>query len=169
MIKKLSLTVLLAVATVMLTSAQANLTAYVTDDDPNGVNVRSTPGGAVAMCLPDTASYMLVLSSVSNGWWKVENIEVAETGESLELKASSTGLWIHNSVIGFSTRNYGGQRWCLRSRPSEKSRATYWFRQEIMLHPLQVKGDWIKVVTNDGHQGWIESVNICDNPLTNCC
>ncbi|MBQ5457388.1 MAG: hypothetical protein IIT61_01545, partial [Bacteroidales bacterium] len=77
---------------------------------------------------------------------------------------------IHYSVLGFSTRNYGGQRYVLFSQPSEKSAENFAFTEEIGLRPLDFKKGWVYVETYDKkHRGWIQLENICANPLTNCC
>lgn len=147
--------------------AQASVYMMITDSDAV-TNVRSAPNGKVVMTLPDTCSYMLTLTEPSNGWWRVEDIECAENATDIALQGSPTGkYWIHHSVVGASTRNYGNQRWCLRAKPSKKSKATYWFTGEIVVHPLKMSGEWIKVTIN-GHTGWIQSEMLCDNPLTTC-
>ena len=144
------------------------LGVYVSDSDPV-TNVRNKPGGSIAMTLPDTCSYMITVTEPTNGWWRVKWITVAETSGYIALTGSSTGwFWIHNSVIGLGTLNYANERWCLRSQPNENGKPVYWFNTEIVVHPLTVKGDWVKVTYN-GHTGWIESEKLCDNPLTNCC
>ena len=40
----------------------------------------------------------------------------------------------------------------------------------ILLRPMDIKGDWVKVKTIDGkYTGWIEEEWLCGNALTNCC
>jgi SH3-like domain-containing protein len=78
--------------------------------------------------------------------------------------------WIHSSVIGLSTRNYGGQQLSLRSDPREGAsvvgRITV---PEDLVRPLDITedGEWVKVrwgkVT-----GWIERKWLCGNPLSSC-
>lgn len=145
-----------------------SISVYLTDND-DATNVRSAPKGDVAMTLPDTCSYKIGLTDSKDGWWRVNWIEAAEEGVDIRLVGSSTNeYWIHHSVIGLDTRNYGGERWCLRATPSKKGKPTFWFKEEIIVHPLKVKGDWLQVTVN-GHTGWIELEKLCDNPLTNCC
>lgn len=144
------------------------ISVMLTDNDAV-TNVRSAPKGQVVMTLPDTCSYMMGLTDVRNGWWRIEWIECAENGTEIALAGSPTNeYWIHHSVVGLATRNYGYERWCLRATPSKKGKPTYWFSEEIVVNPLQIKGDWVEVTVN-GHKGWIESEKLCDNPLTNCC
>lgn len=80
------------------------------------------------------------------------------------------GLLAALVVVGFDTRNYGGQTLSLRQSPDAGSKVVFSFKEEMQLHPVGMKGDWVKVKTSDGkHEGWIETEWICDNPLTNCC
>ena len=151
--------------------AQDVLGVFVADADSGPTNIRSAPRGVIALSLPDTTSYILAVSNPTNGWWLVESLSDAEHVQDIDLTGSSTGkYWIHHSVIGLGTRNYGGQKLVLRSAPSAKARATYSFTDEKLLHPIDVRGSWVKVKTADGkHTGWIEEIWLCDNPLTNCC
>ena len=68
------------------------------------------------------------------------------------------------------TRNYGKQKLILRKSPNAKAAIVYSFTDEIMLRPMEIKGDWVKVKTTDGkYTGWIEIEWLCGNALTNCC
>jgi len=147
--------------------SKAQVNAWINDNNPP-TNIRSAANGKVVMSLPDTCSYMIGLTSPKNGWWRVEWIEAAEEATEIELKGSSSGTyWIHNSVVACSTRNYGNARYCLRDKPSKKGKATYWFTDEQLVHPVSFNGYWVEVVL-DGHKGWIENEMLCDNPLTTC-
>ena len=148
-----------------------SVSVFITDND-RYTNVRNSPNGKVVARIDNNlGSGMLELEKPVNGWWRIEDNswEIAEEAKEVTLRGSRTGYWIHYSVVGFGTRNYGGQKLTLRATPSVKGRAVYSFTKELILHPLEVKGEWIKVKTNDGHIGWIHEEWICDNPLTNCC
>ena len=153
----------------LVSPAQDILGAMVIDPTPT--NVRQSPNGKIVMTLNNDCSYIVTLSEPVKGWWHLLSVENAEEAIDIELTGSTTGnYWIHYSVVSLATRNYGNERWCLRSNPREKSKAVYYFDSEILLHPLQIKGEWIKVITSDGkHTGWIKEEQICYNPLTNCC
>ena len=152
-----------------MASAQG-LTAYITDDEGAYTNIRNAPKGKVVDKINTGWSVVVVLDDYQNGWWRIVGTpENAGEGVEITLAPSKTGHWIHYSVVGFSTRNYGGQQLALYSSPSSKASKVYTFTEEIILHPVGVKGDWIKVKTGDGkHTGWIEKEWICPNPLTNC-
>lgn len=169
-IKRLFLTVIVAVATALAGAAHDNLMAFISDADGDFTNLRSTPRGALAMQLPTDNTYMVSIQNPRNGWWEVDFVAEAAEDYEVKLTGSPTGkYWIHNSVIALASRNYGGQRWCLRAKPSKRAAAVYYFTGETLFHPLDVRGYWLKVRTFDGlYTGWIELEDLCDNPLTTC-
>lgn len=137
----------------------------------SAVNVRSKPDGDVVKKFynKNAEYYVLTLTDARNGWWRIKGIINEEADMNVTLSGSPTGqYWIHSSVVGIATSNYGNQRWCLRDTPSKSGKPTYWFNKEIIVHPLQVKGGWVKVEYN-GHTGWIEQEKLCSSTITNCC
>ncbi len=167
--KKLILTLLAsAMAVAAFCQKSETLSAYIVDKTPT--NVRSAPNGTVVLKLPNDCSYIVTLTSPRGGWWRLMAAENAEEGVDVALQGSpSKQYWVHSSVVGLSTRNYGGERLALRAESAEDAKAVYSFSEEITLIPLEVKGDWVKASTSDGkHMGWIELEWLCDNPLTNC-
>ena len=155
--KKRLFAILTMTLMVMTVSAQ-RVVAFVTDSDPF-TNLRDAPKGKVIGKIDNKLTAMVVLENCTKGWWKLaEKPSYAEED------------WIHYSMVGFGTRNYGGQTLHLRKSPDDKAPITYSFSKELTLHPIGVQGDWVKVKTSDGkHSGWIEMDWICANPLTNCC
>ncbi len=155
---------------VMTVSAQT-IGAYVTDTKGPFTNVRNKPKGEVIGKISTKQIVMVTLKNYTNGWWQLEGLpEDAEGAKEIPLAYSATGYWLHWSVVGFDTRNYGGQTLSLRQSPDAGSKVVFSFKEEMQLHPVGMKGDWVKVKTSDGkHEGWIEAEWICDNPLTNCC
>lgn len=150
--------------------AQASIAVFVADDGPT--NVRNKPSGDIAMQLPTDGSMCLLLEKPTNGWWKVVDVWDAENEDnpSANLHGSTTGeYWVHHSVIGVGSRNYGGEKLVLREKPNAKAKAVYSFTEEILLRPIDIKGSWVKVKAPNGKIGWIQDEWLCDNPLTNCC
>ena len=145
-----------------------SLGVYISDNKGPVTNVRKSPGGTVLYTLPTSDTYIATVANPTKGWWQVKQVSDAENDK--DVKGFVAGGWIHHSLLVLDTRNYGGERWCLRKSPSAKAKATYTFSKEISLHPIDIKGNWVKVKTADGkHEGWIESYKLCDSPLTNCC
>ncbi len=166
--------ILVAVISASLVSAQKGLSVYIIGDEAGThANIHSAPNGEKVYTLPDTCIYMLGVKKPHDGWWVVDGNSIfgmCDYSENdFDFSDKCKTAYIHYSAIGFATRNYGGQRMALYSKPSEKSDEVYAFTDEIVLCPLDVKGMWVYVETRDKHRGWIRLENICDNPLTNCC
>lgn len=187
MMKKLAILLLLSLSTTIALSSRSrgaespetppveSIAAYIDDDSGNATNFRDKPKGQVIGQLPITYTVALTITHPIQGWWQVLQGEVypEEESQADALPLSSFihhKVWIHYSVLCCGTRNYGGERWALRVSPTEKAKETFVFTQEVTLRPIDMKGEWVKVVTTDGqHTGWIERDRLCGNPLTNCC
>ena len=153
--------------------AQAQvLDVFISDATGSPTNVRNAPNGKVVAQLNPTSGIMIGVESPKNGWWKITDNYYSDPDKDFEdeyLKGSTTGYWIHHSVLAVATRNYGGETLRLRKSPSSRAQAVYSFNEEIILRPMEVKGDWVKVKTTDGkHTGWIEAEWLCGNSVTNC-
>lgn len=161
---------LLMTLSVITSSAQV-IGAYITDNNGDFTNVRNAPKGKVVGKISTKLVVMVALENYNDGWWKLSGLpENAEEATEIPLPASDSGYWVHYSVVGFSTRNYGGQTLQLHASPDTDSPVTFSFSEEMQLHPVGVVDGWVKVKTDDGkHTGWIQDEWICDNPLTNCC
>ena len=171
--KKFFLTTLMMVI-VMSVFAQRSAGAYICDDSGTPTNIRNAPNGKVVKKLPDIdGGYVVSLLEVKNNWWRIDpiiDIYGDEEDESVQLKGSKTGYWIHYSVLGFGIA--GDHENVLRVTPSSKGKVikvepSYLF--EVTLRPLEIRGKWIKVITSDNRiTGWMPIDKICDNPLTTC-
>ena len=157
----------------VLVNAQA-LGVFINDNDGPYSNVRNSPAGQIVDRIPVNASAMLGVETPKNGWWRIVGDCYEAIGEvdfeEFKLKGSTTGYWIHYSVIGVGTRNYGGQHLYLRSEPKARGSVVYTIKEETIVRPVEIKGDWVKVKTLDGKGfGWIEAEWLCGNSVTNCC
>ena len=150
-----------------------SIEVYISDNSGQATNIRNAPKGKVVYRLPLPASngIMFSVDCQVNGWWHVDGNEYWDPATDIQsFTGSDTGYWVHNSVIAFATRNYGGQKLSLRSKPLASAPVVYSFTKELKLRPLDVMGKWVKVQTYDGkHIGWIELEWICGNSVTNCC
>lgn len=169
--KRILISLLVAVMAATAVAQSNSLSAYIIDDTPT--NVRSAPNGNVVLKLRCDASYIVEVTTPRDGWWRLTYVEKAEEGEEIDLKKiQAKQFWVHASVLALGTRNYGGERLVLRDEPSENAKVVYAFNEEMSVTPLDVKDDWVKVSIGDGkgkHIGWIETEWLCSNPLTNCC
>ena len=171
--KKILLTTVMMVIALTV-NAQTGVCAYILDASGTPTNVRNAPNGKVVQTLSDVdGGYVVELLEVKNNWWKIApEVEVCGDvdDETLQLKGSKTGYWVHYSVLGFGIS--GDPENVLRETPSSKAKPLklgrgYLF--EVGLRPLEIRGKWIKVITTDKrHTGWMPIDRICDNPLTTC-
>jgi len=151
--------------------AQSDVYAYIVDKTGTPTNVRNAPGGKVVQQLDPDVNYVVNLLSAENNWFCIDplvEIYGEEKDEELHLKGSTSGYWIHNSLLRFTA--VGDPTDCLRSRPSWKSKAIKLSDvTEISFRPIAIKGSWVKVVTSNGrYTGWMHVNRICYNPLTTC-
>ena len=170
---------ILFLATVMLASlwagAQSNksLEVYILDSSGTDTNVRNAPKGKVVDKISADGEWILYVSHPQNGWWRIDDGEYYDAipdtnpdGEPIPLKGSTTGYWVHYSCIGFGL--IGGKHQ-LRATPTTKGKVTSVVDTETGFHPLDIKGEWVKIVSLDGKlTGWIKQDLICSNPLTTC-
>ena len=169
--KKLLLLTLLMV-TSMAVNAQNPVTVRVSDDSGTPTNIRNAPKGKVVYRLNDSWSCTVDIISVRNGWWKITpEVEVwGDDEKTIPLKGSTTGYWIHQSVLGLGIA--GDPEGCLRTTPTKGARAVkiaHSDLSELYFEPLLIKGSWIKVISkNKKYTGWIPIDRICSNPLTTC-
>ena len=170
--KKILLTTLIMVFAISA-YAQTSASAYILDKSGTPTNVRNAPNGKVVQKLPDVdGGYVVELLEVKNNWWRIDPvIEIyGDEDRELKLQGSKTGYWIHNSVLQFNIA--GDPENVLRETPSPKGKPlklTPSYLMEVGLCPLEIRGEWIKVVTTDKrHTGWMPIDRICSNPLTTC-
>lgn len=143
-------------------SPVASLTCYILDKDPV-TNIRKSPGGELLGQLRGSDDWMFTICEPARGWWKIFGTKLG----SLDI---SNGAWIHYSVLGMRTRNYGGQTLKLRAAPSSDAQVVATIKEEEMtVRPMDITpdGEWTKVKCAAG-TGWIESSWLCGNPYTTC-
>ena len=169
--KKILLMALFAIASISAFS-QNPVTVCISDNTGSPTNVRNAPNGKIVYQIPQDLSCTVDIISVKNGWWKITP-EVDTWGDdetTILLKGSSTGYWLHKSMLGFAIS--GDSEGCLRVAPSNSAKAVKVLRSDyadLVLEPLMIKGSWIKVVTKDKkYTGWMPIDRICYNPLTTC-
>lgn len=173
--KKTIMTIIITAMTVLSCYAQPKSCAYILDGSGTPTNVRNAPNGKVVQKLPDIdGGYVVGLCEVKNNWWRIDphiDIYGGDDGdECILLEGSKTGYWVHYSVLAFGIS--GDHSNVIRKKPSMKASpldiaVSYLF--ETALRPLEIKGDWIKVITTDKrYTGWMPIDRICYNPLTTC-
>ena len=147
-------------------SAPVSLGCFISDK--SATNVRRTPGGQVVGQIAKPGAYSLSVCNPKNGWWQILNGVVYEDldGDCIEFEGE---VWIHSSVLGVGTRNYGGETLILHTEPDADAPAAGRITQEVTVRPLDISedGTWAKV-RYGSITGWIEVRWLCANTLTNC-
>ena len=157
-------------ATAFAAGAQDQFSAFLSDDDTIA-NICNRPSGEAVITLSGEELYMFDLVTPCDGWWRVVSFCNPENyDEDTSLEGSDTDeYWIHYSLLGIYTRNYGGETLHLRSAPDEEADVVASFNEEMLFRPMDMQGDWVKVkLDNTDIVGWIEVEWLCSNPLTNC-
>ncbi len=144
--------------------------AYLYDPDPNGANLRESPGGKVIKVIPTNVEWLIDIYEAWNGWFRIDPQIYSEESEPIDLQTNN--CWIHGSILASRTRNYGNQTLKFYSSPDSTSTVTFTVSEEISVTFLDVKKDWAKVCYTDGSGkklvGWIELEWLCSNPYTTC-
>lgn len=170
MMKKKTFVLLTLLCWLSLSLSAQSLGVYISD--PNGpyTNIRNAPKGKVVCKIPTNVTAMIGIETPTKGWWKIIGTTYDTGDEEGHLSGSTTGYWIHYSVLGIGTRNYGSETLYLRQSPSATAPVVFQFNDERTLRPMEIQGEWVKVQTEDGKfTGWIEDEWLCGNALTNCC
>lgn len=149
--------------------AQTSFEVYVYDQQGGKTNIRNAPNGKVVASLEQNDEYNMVVTECKNNWWRIDGGKVFpfEANE-IRLKGSTTGYWIHSSVIGFTGQGEGGVT--LYQSPNKKSKVVVRTKNWTMVRPIGVQNGWVKVrVDGTKKEGWMPMNQICANPVTNCC
>lgn len=145
-----------------------NVRLNVTDQDPAGLNIRASPGGAVIGALKARGRWVRVHVTAQTGAWM--RIDVAhfiseETGEEHQV-FRGTG-YVAVSKLGIDELNFGAR---ILAEPAEDAGVLQKIEEgdEAKLPKAEVLGCWgnyLKVRVN-GQVGWTR--DFCTNQLTTC-
>lgn len=145
------------------------LEVTITDNDGDVTNIREKPSGKIVMSIPTNRLYQTTVCEVHNKWWYVCRPIHQYEPDDKDIDLPETGGWIHSSVLTVSTRNYGGQELQLLAEPNKEAKAVFSFKEELTFHPIDKKGEWIKVENKEKKAaGWIKNEWLCGNAVTNC-
>ena len=139
--------------------------AYLIDDDTNGTNLRKRPNGEIIYVLKTQyGNVEFRLSESKDNWFKITNIDTYDD----IIEPIPDECWIHGSLLGANTRNYGGQPVALYKTQDTTQMAFTIYEQDVLLSYNAMCGsDWVQV-NYKGELGWIQSEWLCSNPVTTC-
>ncbi len=146
------------------TQKSCQISAFVIDKDPKGLNVRSGPGTNYKIIgnLPTTQVGVIVDLAASQGKWV--QLTKAESPEKVEFQGTG---WVSSQLLGTSTRSYGTDGVSVYSSANPQSSVIGRIPPETGVKLLGCDQEWA-MVEYEGLKGWIEPEAQCPNPLTTC-
>lgn len=141
------------------------ISAYVIDKDPKGVNVRSGPGKDYKIVgnLPTTTIAVFVDLAASQGSW-VQLTKAVDPQEKVEFQGTG---WVYAQLLGTTTRGYGTQGVSVYSSADKQSSVKGRIPPNTGVTLLGCDQKWA-LVDYQGTKGWIAPDAQCPNPLTTC-
>ncbi|MEW6125604.1 MAG: SH3 domain-containing protein [Acidobacteriota bacterium] len=144
-----------------------DIDAYMIEDDPNGLNVRSGPGKdyPVIAVLPKKEEPNLIHISGASGAWV--RIAMAETLEGEPL-FNGTG-YVFASKLATSIRpdGAGGYQARIFQQANLKSKVVTRIPAESEVLIIGCAGKWAQVQSKS-IKGWLSPNGQCPNPVTTC-
>jgi SH3-like domain-containing protein len=156
------------VATIQNSSASSQKTcqisAYIIDKDPKGLNVRSGPGNdyKILGTLPTNTLAVIVSLTGSQGDWV--QLSKAQGAEKIEFQGSG---WVYAPLLGTSTRGYATKSVSVYSAVNSQSQVIGTIPSQRGTKLLSCDRDWA-LVEYESLKGWIAPEAQCPNPLTTC-
>lgn len=136
---------------------KCDIFAYVTDTDPQGLNVRSGGGTKYRILgqIPSNETVQIV-AAVKN-WVQITNASDGFQG---------TG-WVFVPNLGLSTQGYGTNGVEVYANSNEQSRKVGRIPANTPVKLLGCQGDWAQVEF-EGIKGWLKREDQCGAALTSC-
>lgn len=143
-------------------SATCQIGAYVIDNDPQQLNVRSNPNphSAIVGRLPINTEVEVF---ASQGNWMlisplIPNVE--------RIKYQGRG-WVYAPLLGISTRGYDRDNVAVFARASYQSVVVGQIPSDRQVNLLSCQGKWA-LVEKEGVKGWLSPEDQCAAALTTC-
>ncbi len=128
--------------------------AYIFDSD--STNIRDKAKGKAVMKIGGTP--VLGLSSPNKGWWEIQDNGTLGNGV---LKGSTTGYWIHGSVVRIKLTPTNGNSVSLKTSPADNAEVAVSVSKDDALIPVDQKDCWVNLKTENGKSsGWTKKNNI---------
>lgn len=144
-----------------------SLTVFLNDPDLTGTNVRKKPKGAIIYQMVrknEEEEFLIDLSQAQEGWFKVTGMEGMDGAIELDYEAA----WVHGSVLGINTKNYGGETIPIYEEASTKAPLVTSTTEVLYnLSLVDICGEWVKV-KGEHFTGWVQQHWLCGSSLTNC-
>lgn len=168
MIRPLALAMTLVAAHPALAAAQqaCDVRVDITDTDPRGTHVRSTPGGTVIAALRNSGDGWIGVhvTGLFGDWYRIDHAELFGSDLPADGKTIFRGSgYLHKSVLGLSGMQNGGVIYADHDRASHPVDPYAAGDQQVDL--LGCWGNFLKVHVAKG-TGWTQTA--CTNMNTTC-
>lgn len=139
------------------------ISAYVIDPDPKGVNIRSAPNSNAKIIgkLPKVLSTIVDISGAQGNW-----VQITKADSAGKIAFSGKG-WVYASLLGTSTRGYGSKGVEVYASASDRSSVIGKIPHSTNTTLLSCDGFWAKV-SYQQTQGWLQRSSQCPSDLTTC-
>jgi uncharacterized protein YgiM (DUF1202 family) len=144
------------------------ISGYIMDNDPNGLNVRATPdkNGRILSRLKKGAGDISldIIGTSGSGWVKITNAWHGEEGDLFKDKG-----WVFANLLATGTKGSPDYNAPVKlySSPSKSSKAVKEIRAEEEVVVVDCAGRWAKV-RYFKTIGWLAPENQCGSPFTTC-
>jgi len=144
-------------------SQPCQISAYVTDPDPKGVNIRSAPNSNSEIIgkLPKVLSTIVDISAAQGDW-----VQITKADSAGKIAFSGKG-WVYASLLGTSTRGYGSKGVEIYTSASDRSSVIGKIPHTTNTTLLSCDGFWAKV-SYQQTKGWLQRSSQCPSDLTTC-
>ncbi|HEY9694859.1 MAG TPA: SH3 domain-containing protein [Oculatellaceae cyanobacterium] len=136
---------------------KCNIYAYVVDEDPQGLNVRSSPNSNSQILgkIPTQETVNAIASS--GNWVKITNASGGYQGDG----------WVYSSLLGIATRGYDTNKVNIYANASNNSQKLGTIPTNTSIKMLGCNGEWAQV-EYQGLRGWLAREDQCGAALTTC-
>ncbi|MEH2178121.1 SH3 domain-containing protein [Nostoc sp.] len=136
---------------------KCDILAYVTDTDPQGLNVRSgaSTNNVIIGQIPINETVQVI--GAAGNWVQITNASNGFQG---------TG-WVFVPKLGLTTRGYGTNGVDLYASTSQESQKARRIPANTAVKLLGCQGDWAQV-EYQGVKGWLAREDQCGAALTSC-
>jgi SH3-like domain-containing protein len=140
------------------------ISAYVTDQDPNGTNIRLLPssGGKILKIVPAGADAVVDITGYQHGWFRISGVQ--EVGDNDHTLFRGSG-WMHRSVLALDVANEDPRLYAAPAKDSKVTAKLVADGSHVRL--IGCTGDWAQVRFGS-RTGWLSPGGQCSSPLTTC-
>ncbi|MBW4612145.1 MAG: SH3 domain-containing protein [Desmonostoc vinosum HA7617-LM4] len=136
---------------------KCDIFAYVTDTDPQGINVRKAAGTRNRIVGKIPINETVKIIAIAGNWVQITNASDGFQG---------TG-WVFVKNLGISTKGYATNGVDIYTNANLQSRKIIRVPASLNIKLLGCKGDWAKVEYK-GLKGWLAKEDQCGAALTSC-